>query len=283
MKFQGHLLLDETDLAPSAEWAPPSADWFFLRAGPGQGYWLEAGQAREINAGDVLVLNPSCRGLLRASRLGPLRLQFFRFCPAMTSGLLTMAERHHLEKLAARTVQPVRHFPADHPIAAQFMALSRQAEKGNGLALRCQLLQVVAEVFARDLARASAPERSSLSANKRIKVLMQHLTEEDFLNSFPAQLAAYCGCSLRHFSRLFRQSFGVSFRERKKELRLSKARQMLAETDSRVMAVAGACGYQHLGVFNALFKKRFGVTPTEWRRQANIAVGKKTNPPLELS
>ena len=97
---------------------------------------------------------------------------------------------------------------------------------------------------------------------------MQHLTEEDFLNSSPADLAAYCGCSLRHFSRLFRHRFEVSLRERKKELRLLKARQMLTETDSRVMTVAGACGYRHLGVFNALFKKRFGVTPTECRRQA---------------
>jgi AraC-like DNA-binding protein len=34
------------------------------------------------------------------------------------------------------------------------------------------------------------------------------------------------------------------------------------------MTVAAACGYRHLGVFNALFKKRFAMTPTEWRREA---------------
>ena len=34
------------------------------------------------------------------------------------------------------------------------------------------------------------------------------------------------------------------------------------------MTVAAACGYRHLGVFNALFKKKFSVTPTEWRRNA---------------
>jgi AraC-like DNA-binding protein len=267
MKIQGHLSLDEADLAPSAEWTAPSADWFFVRLAQGQGYWLETGQAREIGAGDLLVVAPQGRGALRASRLGTVQMQFFRFAPALLSGMLTMAERHHLEKLAAKTAPPPRYYPASHGLAAQFAALCRQAGKSNGLVLRCRMLELVAEVFSRDLARACAPERSSLSANRRIKVLMQHLTEEDFLNSSPVDLAAYCGCSLRHFSRLFRHGFEVSLRERKKELRLLKARQMLTETDSRVMTVASACGFRHLGVFNAQFKKRFGFTPTECRRQ----------------
>jgi AraC-like DNA-binding protein len=267
MKIHRHLSLEEADLAPSEEWSAPSADWFFVRLSHGDGYWLETGQAREMGVEDMLVLAPQRGGVLRASQLGTVQLQFFCFAPSLLTGMLTMAERHHLEKLAARTGAPPRFYPASHRLAELFTALCRQARKSNGLALRCRMLELVAEVFSRELARACAPERSSLSANKRIKVLMQHLTEEDFLNSSPADLAAYCGCSLRHFSRLFRHSFEVSLRDRKKELRLLKARQMLTETDSRVMTVAHACGYRHLGVFNALFKKRFGFTPTECRRQ----------------
>jgi len=37
------------------------------------------------------------------------------------------------------------------------------------------------------------------------------------------------------------------------------------------MTVAASCGYRHLGVFNALFKKRFAMTPTEWRRTTESA------------
>ena len=36
---------------------------------------------------------------------------------------------------------------------------------------------------------------------------------------------------------------------------------------ARLSAVAHAAGYRHLGLFNMMFKKRFGTTPGQWRRQ----------------
>jgi len=256
------------DLAPSAEWEPPRACWRVVRVGLGQGYWLGPGQAREVSAGDVIVIAPQQKGQFRASQLGPMRLQYFRFCPELTGGLLTMMERDYFERLSGRGAATPRVFPSSHPVAAQYTDVQAHAQTRNGLWLRCRLLQLVGVIFERELSRAGAPERSTLSASKRIKVLMQHLTEEEFLAASADELAAYCGCSLRHFSRLFLQTFGVSLRSRQTELRLLKARRLLAESDSRVVTVATGCGYRHLGVFNSLFKKRFGMTPTEWRRNA---------------
>jgi AraC-like DNA-binding protein len=184
------------------------------------------------------------------------------------SGLLTMTERQYFDRLAAKGAQPIRLLPASHPVAVQFAELCEHAETQNGLLLRCEMLELVGRTFARDLAPADKVGVSTLSATKRIRVLLEHLTEEEFLNASSDELSAYCGCSPRHFSRLFLQHFGVSLRSRQTEMRLLKARRLLAETDSRVMTVAASCGYRHLGVFNALFKKRFAMTPTEWRRHA---------------
>ena len=50
-------------------------------------------------------------------------------------------------------------------------------------------------------------------------------------------------------------------------MRLQKARQMLQESDARMIYVAMESGFRHLSLFNAVFKKRFGLTPSEWRRQ----------------
>jgi len=74
-------------------------------------------------------------------------------------------------------------------------------------------------------------------------------------------------CSPRHFSRLFRAEFGVPLRKRQTELRLQRARQLLADANAKILKVAYESGYRHLGQFNAMFKKRFGVTPSEWRQQ----------------
>jgi len=268
VKHQSHLALDELDLPPSTEWEAPAQCWCFVRVGEGQGYWLGQGEAREVNAGDVLALPPARQGVFRASQLSIVRLSYFLFCPDLMSSMLTMAERQFFDRLAAKTNPSIRLLPVSHPIAKQFAELCAQAESQNGLLLRCEMLELVGKTFARDLSPTGKAETATLSATKRIRVLLEHLTEEEFLNASSDELAAYCGCSPRHFSRLFLQHFGVSLRSRQTEMRLLKARRLLAETDSRVMTVAAACGYRHLGVFNALFKRRFAMTPTEWRHEA---------------
>lgn len=268
MKHQSHLALDEIDLPPSTEWEAPSQCWCFVRVAQGQGYWLGQWDAREVNTGDVLALPPARQGLFRASQLSVVKLFHFRFCPDLMSSLLTMAERQYFDRLAAKAAQPIRLLPASHPVAKQFADLCIQAESQSGLLVRCEMLDLVGRIFARDLAPTGKAEAATLSATKRIRVLLEHLTEEEFLNTSSDELAAYCGCSPRHFSRLFLEHFGVSLRSRQTEMRLLRARRLLAETDSRVMTVAATCGYRHLGVFNALFKKRFAMTPTEWRREA---------------
>ena len=84
------------------------------------------------------------------------------------------------------------------------------------------------------------------------------------------QLAGQLPCSERHFSRLFREQFGVPLRARQTELRLQRARQLLQDPGIKIINVASESGYRHLGLFNAMFKKRFGMTPSEWRQQ-NVA------------
>jgi AraC-like DNA-binding protein len=269
VRYQSHLSLEEIDVPPSTEWQPPSNCWSFFQIDSGQGYWLGQGEPRQLSAGEVLVLPPTATGSLRASQLTPIRLYHFRFCPEMLSGFLSLAERQQLDRAVTKGAgsRGLRLYPATHELAPRFEELRRSLEATRGFSGRCRVLQFVGLVLERELTLSQRPEASILSATKRIRILLEHLTEEEFLSASAQDLAAYCGCSLRHFSRLFLEHFGVSLRSRQTEVRLLRARRLLLETDSRVMTVAASCGYRHLGVFNALFKKRFGMTPTEWRKE----------------
>lgn len=142
-----------------------------------------------------------------------------------------------------------------------------QARPHRGLELRCRLLQIAAQVFGPELRQPAPAERSFLSASHRIRLFLHQLTEAEIMDFSPLELAALCGCSARHFNRLFTGNFGVSLRAKQTELRLLKARQLLSETHSTITRVARACGYRGLGLFTAMFKRRFGVTPTQWRAQ----------------
>jgi AraC-like DNA-binding protein len=104
--------------------------------------------------------------------------------------------------------------------------------------------------------------------------MIRQMPEADITNYTPEELARRCGCSLRHFSRLFRRQLGVSVRAKQTLLRLQKAAQMLCDSDAKISHIAREAGYRHVGLFYAMFKKQFGMTPSEWRERALQGHGK---------
>jgi len=84
-------------------------------------------------------------------------------------------------------------------------------------------------------------------------------------------------CTTRHTSRIFHEVVGVSFREKQAQVRLKRAQELLATTESKVVDVALESGYESLSLFNLMFKRRFGTTPARWRDQTRkIKVPKKS-------
>jgi AraC-like DNA-binding protein len=62
------------------------------------------------------------------------------------------------------------------------------------------------------------------------------------------------------------------------EMRMLKAASMLRDPDTKVINVAERCGFNHLGLFNTCFKKRFGATPGQWRKLSAKAEGQSALP-----
>ena len=96
--------------------------------------------------------------------------------------------------------------------------------------------------------------------------VFESLSGAEILDLSMDALAARFGCSRRHLNRLFHQFFGCAVATLRLELRLLKAASRLEHPNAKVITVAVDCGFNHLGVFNACFKRRFGVTPGRWRK-----------------
>src|SRR6266536_507553 len=275
MKFHRHLFLDEINLPPASEWSDNSPGWRFLRLSRGVAYWLSPSANKQLSEGEVVVISPSGEGSVRASQLSQAQFHCFQFCPELLGGFLTLSERHSLESAVTRNRPAVQFVPSGHPVAQQFAELVVHPPLCNGLFQRCEALYLAATFFAEDLTRHKPPQAKSTFALHRFRELIQQMPDKEILNQTPEQLAQLCGCSPRHFGRLFRRYFGVSLRTKQIELRLLMARQLLMDTDSKIIQVAMESGYRSLGLFNVMFKKAFGMTPTEWRRKH----AKKVGPP----
>jgi AraC-like DNA-binding protein len=205
--------------------------------------------------------------------LGILKLDFYQVLPQCLNGLLTVAEWRQLEDPASEATMRVQYFGANDSAAQKFARLAAQSQR-DGLAARSALLQLWA-VSVTGLLPAADASTGASNLRQRFRQYVGKMSEPELAVRSLTQLAGELHCSERHFSRLFREEFRVSLRARQSELRLQRARQLLVESDAKITNIAYESGYRHLGLFNAMFKRRFGVTPSQWRQQN---VGTPQNP-----
>ena len=270
MTADRHLILQEKELPPSSEWPPQTSGWLGLRIAAGQGYWLQSGTAvRSLAVGDVLFMGSTVTGTVRSSQLGPVKLHHFTVQPELLIGVLTIAEGRHLQAAAQKADGQGLIFTAAAEVAEEFAALVARPA-GDELGRRCAGLRVWSLAMSGELAALPPLEVGDDKLRERFRQLVGQIPESELAAHSLADLAGRLHCSERHFSRLFREEYGASLRAWQIELRLQRARHLLSHSDAKIINVALDSGYHHLGLFNAKFKKRFGMTPGDWRRQ-NIA------------
>lgn len=84
--------------------------------------------------------------------------------------------------------------------------------------------------------------------------------------------AATQACMSRfHFSRTFRRETGMRYIDYLTGLRLDLGRRLLVETGLSVTTICFEIGYNDLTHFERMFKKQFGLTPSEYRRRERQA------------
>ena len=84
------------------------------------------------------------------------------------------------------------------------------------------------------------------------------------------ELADVCKLNRSYFSKLFRENMGCPPQEFLIRLRLSKAADLMRGTRRSIGDISVMCGYPNQLHFSRAFKKRYGVSPREWRAQNQI-------------
>ena len=269
--YEPHLALKELSLLPGGEWLPRSSGWLLIQVVSGSGYWLQAQSSIELASGSVLLVPRQSGGRIRASQLNGVALGVFNFIPGRLTGLITMGEQEFLA--SSRRDSGVRVFlPADS-IAIRMKELQTVGSRG-GLLFRLLLLKLFVEAFGKELDQsASNPETTD--ARERLRVFLKETPAEALLEVSFSELARVTHCTPRHLSRIFYELTGTSFRDKRAEIRLARARELLATSKSKVVEVALESGYKSLSLFNLMFTRRFGTSPGRWRQKHGSQSGKE--------
>jgi AraC-like DNA-binding protein/mannose-6-phosphate isomerase-like protein (cupin superfamily) len=93
--------------------------------------------------------------------------------------------------------------------------------------------------------------------------------ENSFLYDYSSitlrQLADKLGLSTRQTERNVQKQYGVSFKDKRQQSRMSAAVQLLATTDMSISAIAVEVGFATLEQFSHSFKQYYGMTATQYR------------------
>ncbi len=101
--------------------------------------------------------------------------------------------------------------------------------------------------------------------HQAIEYLEHHYTDPELsLN----EMASQANLSASHFSVVFSQETGQTFKEYLTGVRIGKAKELLRMTALRSAEIAYRVGYNDPHYFSSVFKKNTGLSPIEFRSQA---------------
>jgi transcriptional regulator GlxA family with amidase domain len=81
-----------------------------------------------------------------------------------------------------------------------------------------------------------------------------------------SDMARECGLSVSHFTRAFRQSFGMSPYRWLLERRIDRAKALLVTSEVSIADIAIQAGFSDQAAFTRAFGRIVGDSPARWRR-----------------
>lgn len=109
-------------------------------------------------------------------------------------------------------------------------------------------------------------------ADKRVNAGVLFVEEHACEHVSATDVAAVMGCSRRMAEKLFVKHVKQTILDAIRKIRLSKAKELLANSSYPIEAVPGLCGYDSTSHMKTYFRKQTGLTMLEWRRKHNPAV-----------
>ena len=150
---------------------------------------------------------------------------------------------------------------------SQMEDLCASREKGYELGVKAAVLQLLFLLIRKhpSVKEVSSPDREQL------KMVLHKIEKNIDENLTVGEMAKFCGWSDSHFMRWFKKMTGLSLIAYVNERRLAVAAEALKKTDDKILNISQDAGFTNLSNFNRQFRKRYGVTPKEYREMNDIS------------
>jgi two-component system, response regulator YesN len=121
--------------------------------------------------------------------------------------------------------------------------------------------------------QASATQIYEYYANgsdRSIEVALQYIRTHYHVDLSLEKVASIVYLNPAYFSQLFKQKTGQGFKEYVIQLRLEQAKQLLTNPKLKLIDITERIGYHDLRHFSQVFRKKYGITPSEYRQEQSV-------------
>lgn len=170
-----------------------------------------------------------------------------------------------------------KHLSLNHPLWASFDEKEFEAIiiKLEALLKEQENPQMLSRVMANSIINELAVEiaRKSSINSEPPKGIIQDIVA--WLNAnykkevSLSQIADIFSLTPNYIGHLFKSTMGISYNDYLNSLRLKSACHLLVISDLSVREIASESGFNSVEYFNSLFKKYYGVTPSQYRASAS--------------
>ena len=106
--------------------------------------------------------------------------------------------------------------------------------------------------------------------SQKMKMAIEYIESHYASDLNMAVVSNYISMNYSLFSYSFKQYTGTNFVNFLKEIRMKKAKELLAETDMKIIEISQAVGYDNEKHFMKIFKATCGVSPSEYRKNMRV-------------
>lgn len=123
------------------------------------------------------------------------------------------------------------------------------------------LLQSVSHRFISEEERAKEVARFN-----RMNRILRHIDENYSSKLLLSSIAQEENLSLTYLSHLFKESLNISFQDYLNQIRFEKAKQLVEQTDMKLIDICMETGFSDTRYLNQMFIKMLGYTPNQYRK-----------------